>query len=107
MAATFILLILFAGSLALRIRNKKRVEPHEVPEHTKPSPLSQALQELIATAGGIYLSLVLLVSFLQVNVADHWRFFTVEMDPIAFTSLILAFVQPLVLHIYRSFKGGT
>lgn len=43
-------------SLFLRIQNKKRVESHQLPEHTRPSLFSEALQELIATAGGIYLS---------------------------------------------------
>lgn len=106
MVATIILLALFAGSLALRVRNKKRVESHEVPEHTKPSPLSQALQELIATAGGIYLSLVLLVSFLKIDLPEYFRLHTVEMDPLAFAALVLAFIQPLVIHLYSRIKGG-
>ncbi|MDW7651034.1 MAG: hypothetical protein SCK29_00175 [Bacillota bacterium] len=105
MQALIILLILLVASLQLRIHNKKRFESHEVPEHTKPSPLSEALQELVATAGGIYLSLVLLVSFLQIDLADHWLIISVEMDPLAFIALILSILQPMFLRIVNYFKG--
>lgn len=92
-------------SLFLRIQNKKRVESHQLPEHTRPSLFSEALQELIATAGGIYLSLVLLVTFLQIELADKWQIYEIKMDPLALTALSLALIQPLVLRLYRLLKG--
>jgi uncharacterized membrane protein len=92
-------------SVFLRIQNKKRVESHKLPEHSKPSLFSEALQELIATAGGIYLSLVLLVTFLQINLADKWQIYEVKMDPLAFIALSLALIQPLALRFYRLLKG--
>ena len=42
----------------------------DVEMKTMASPLSLAIQDLIATAGGIYLSITLLVSFLQIIVPD-------------------------------------
>jgi len=102
---TFLLLAMLL-SLRQRIREKRRVHKHEIPEHTKPSLLSEALQELIATAGGIYLSLVLLISFLQIEIADKWVFFDVSMDPLAMVSIILAIIQPFVLHVLTWLKGG-
>jgi len=92
-------------SLFLRIENKKRVESHKLPEHSKPSLFSEALQELIATAGGIYLSLVLLVTFLQIELVDKWRIYEVKMDPLAFSALSLALIQPLTQRLYRLLKG--
>jgi len=93
-------------SVILRMQNKIRAESHKLPEHSKPSLFSEALQELIATAGGIYLSLVLLVTFLQIDLADKWQLYEVKIDPLAFIALSLALLQPLALRFYRLFKGG-
>jgi hypothetical protein len=102
-----ILIVLFViASLALRIHYKKRNESQQLPDHAKPSPFSQALQELLATAGGIYLSLILLVSFLQIDIADKWLIYDVKMDPLAFIALLLSIVQPLILRLYHYIKGG-
>jgi hypothetical protein len=91
------------------MQNKTRLEPQEfqVPEHAKTSPFSQSLQELIATAGGIYLSLILLVSFLHIEIADRWLVFGVKMDPLAFTALALSLVQPVFLRIISFLKGDS
>lgn len=109
MRALLFIFLLVTLSLLLRIQNKRRSRPYEaeLPEHAKVSPLSDALQELIATAGGIYLSLVLLVSFLQMDLADHWLILDMEMDPLAFISLLFSFVQPLFFQLIHKIKGGT
>ena len=102
MTPLLLLLILLIFSLYLRMTDKKRNVVYSVPEHAKSSPFSEALQELIGQAGGIYLSLVLLVSFLQINIAEKWNIISLEIEPLAFLSLLLAAVQPLLLIIYRS-----
>ncbi|MCR3923259.1 MAG: hypothetical protein NUK65_12220 [Firmicutes bacterium] len=96
------LVMLLAFSLYVRTEDKRRNESYEVPEHAKSSPFSEALQELIAHAGGIYLSLVLLISFLHIELADRWNVIGIAMEPLAFLSLLLAAIQPLVMRIYRS-----
>ncbi|EEG76789.1 hypothetical protein [Dethiobacter alkaliphilus] len=106
MTALMFILFLLALSLLLRVQNKKRLT-QEVPEHAKPSPFSQALQDLIATAGGIYLSLVLLVSFLQMDVADKWNIYGIKMEPLAFLALLFSVVQPLLLQVMDKIKGGS
>lgn len=106
MYGLLLLFLLLLISILLRVHNKVRSQTHEVPEHAKPSLFSQALQELIATAGGIYLSLVLLISFLQINLADKWDIFGVNMDPLAFVALILAIIQPLFIRLFNLIKGG-
>lgn len=108
MKSHLIVLLLLAITLSLvqRVFEKKRSEKQELPEHVKKSPFSEALQELIATAGGIYLSLVLLVSFLQIDLAEEWFVFDVGMDPLAFISLLISVVQPFFVKLSRLIKGG-
>lgn len=105
MTALFVLLGLLAASLLLRVRNKDRAQSHELPEHSRPSPVSEAVQELVTIAGGIYLSLVLLVSFLQIEVADTWLIYGTKIDPLAFIALILAIAQPVAIRLYQLMKG--
>jgi len=61
--------------------------------------LATALSQLVGTAGGIYLSLELLFSFLKIP-EDWWSnsFFFVE--PLAVISLLLAILQPFVLRAW-------
>ena len=101
--------LLITLSLLLRIQNKRgnKSQQVEVPEHARPSPFSTALQELIATAGGIYLSLVLLVSFLQIDIADQWVISGIKMDPLAFIALVISIIQPLFLRFIQMMKGDT
>lgn len=104
MSIVLLLLLAIGASLFLRANQKKRTKAHQIPEHAKSSPFSESLQELIAMAGGIYLSLVLLVAFLQLEITEHFFLYEVSFDPLAFISLALAVVQPLLLQIFSKFK---
>lgn len=106
MTALLVFLLLAAVSLLLRIQNKMRTLAHEYPEEAKKSPFSEALQELVATAGGIYVSLILLTSFLKIEAADTWQIFGIEMESLASVAIALALIQPLVLRAWHSLKGG-
>jgi hypothetical protein len=106
MAVVIILLLLLAGSLYLRVSEKMRNVHYQVPEHAKETPFSLALQELVANAGGIYLSLVLLVSFLNIEVAQKWDIFGLSMEPLAFLSIVFTIIQPALLKIYRTVRGN-
>ncbi|MBS3948265.1 MAG: hypothetical protein KGZ57_08215 [Dethiobacter sp.] len=105
MPVFLLLLTAVAASLALRVREKSRAQKYEVPEHAQSSPLSQALQELVSTAGGIYLSLVLLTAFLQIDMSKKTLISGKEIDTLAFIALALAVAQPFLLRFYRWFKG--
>ena len=72
----------------------------------KGNAFSLALQELVANAGGIYLSLVLLVSFLNIEVAQKWDIFGLSMEPLAFLSIVFTIIQPALLKIYRTVRGN-
>jgi len=58
--------------------------------------LAAALSQLVGTAGGIYLSLELLFSFLKIP-EDWWSASVFFVEPLAVISLFLAILQPFVL----------
>lgn len=68
------------------------------------SPLSLAIQELVAISGGIYLSLIMLVSFLKLNIPETIIILNFSLDPLAFLSISLAIIQPLFLAIIHGIK---
>lgn len=97
----FIILIILLGllfSLWLRTRCYRQLDDVRV------SPLSQALQDLIGVAGGIYLSLIMLVSFLKLTMPEKITLYSMEVDPLALFSLCLGIVQPIVLNILKRVK---
>lgn len=67
----------------------------------KVSPLSLAIQELVAISGSIYLSLVMLVSFLKLDIPTTIIIFDFSIDPLAFLAISLAIIQPLFLNIFN------
>lgn len=70
----------------------------------KISPLSLAIQELVAISGSIYLSLVMLVSFLKLDIPTTIKIFDFSIDPLAFFAISLAIIQPLFLSIFKAIK---
>jgi len=100
----YLLLVALVVSVMQRVRNKKRVYSQEYPEHAKLSPLSEAIVELVSLAGGIYLSLLLLVSFLQTDLPDRLNILGLEMEPLAFASLILTVLQPFLVRLLAFLK---
>lgn len=75
-----------------------------VDNQLKASPLSLAIQELISIAGSIYLSLIMLVSFLKLNLPETIFFFDFSIDPLAFLAIALAIIQPFFLALYHKLK---
>ncbi|AFM42414.1 hypothetical protein Desaci_3533 [Desulfosporosinus acidiphilus SJ4] len=69
--------------------------------------LATALSQLVGTAGGIYLSLELLFSFLKIP-EDWWNNSNFFVEPLAVFSLILAILQPFGLKAWLKLKriGG-
>jgi len=70
----------------------------------KASPLSLAIQELIAVSGSIYLSLIMLVSFLKLNIPETIMIYEVSIDPLAFFAISLGILQPLFLSLISIIK---
>lgn len=65
--------------------------------------LATALSQLVGTAGGIYLSLELLFSFLKIP-ENWWSDSIFLVEPLAVISLLLAILQPFVLRVWLRFR---
>lgn len=72
----------------------------------KSSPLSLAIQELIAVAGGVYLSLVMLISFLKLDVPQKILLFQMWIDPIACIAILLSIIQPFFIKLFCKNNKG-
>lgn len=94
-----LLLLCLIFSLSLRLRLKVLRQSANLPQ-PQASPLSSALTDLISTAGGIYLALILLVSFLKVDVPEKLVYGDISVDPLALISLIITLIQPFVFSIF-------
>lgn len=99
----FVALLGLAG-LAVREkvnrRERQRARMSDVLSGAKASVLSEALAGLVATAGGIYLSLVLLTTFLKIPVPENVSMFSTSIEPLAGLSVILAVIQPFLLKLW-------
>lgn len=101
MGTGLLALLLVGGFCSIRLRiNRYRQEGAAA----RLSPVSLALQDLVAVAGGIYLSLIMLVSFLKVAVPEKILIFSLEVDPLAFFSLCMGIVQPMILILIKKVK---
>jgi len=91
-----VLLGFSALSVRRRVRNRVKVleerADKDVPE--TPSPASRAIMELVGLAGGIYIAITALMSFLQINLPDRVSVSGVQIGPIALLALLIAIVQP-------------
>jgi hypothetical protein len=97
---------LLAILIILSVRERMRLagvrnKAWDVSEISTPSPLSQALTGLVGTAGGIYLSLVLLFTFLGLQLPERVYLGEVQMEPLAALSIALAIVQPFILRLFQ------
>jgi hypothetical protein len=70
---------------------------------TKNSLLSTAIAQLVGTAGGIYLSLELLFSFLKIP-ENWWNPSSFIVEPLAVISLVLAIVQPFAIRAWINIR---
>ncbi|MGI6128889.1 MAG: hypothetical protein ACOYEO_02190 [bacterium] len=96
-------LALFYLSLCRRVQHKKRVwkQSREIPVEPQESAFSQAVVELLGTAGGVYLALLLIRNFLQVNVPDQVMIAGLQLEPMAAISLLVAICQPYFLLFFH------
>lgn len=88
-----IIFLIMALGLRKKIHNRQRLEA-SLPVDAAPSPFSRALTELLAAAGGIYLSLMLLVEFLSAEIPSRVNVLGQEFDPLALAALLIASIQP-------------
>lgn len=58
--------------------------------------LSREIKNVIANAGGIYVSLNLAASFLKLDIGQQFALLGVEFDVLAAIALVVALLQPIV-----------
>ena len=87
-------------SLAVKVRMKNNRYRYNG-EGAVSTPLAEALAQLAGIAGGIYVSLLLVLSFLGIEGLSQVSLFGVEIDPLALIALLLACGQPLLLWFLR------
>ncbi len=58
--------------------------------------LSLEIKNVVANAGGIYISLNLAASFLKLDISQQFALLGIEFDGLAAIALVLAILQPLV-----------
>ena len=101
LALILIGLMFWAVRTRIRLKRSRGVDNME----TVASPASIALGELVAIAGGIYLSLVLLTSFLKLSLPEKVCIYdNLLIDPLALAAISIAFLQPLFLNLLRRLK---
>lgn len=96
-----VLLLVLLGLIVLSLWLRVRLRRESVAGvETKSSPVAAAIQELIATAGGVYLAIVALTSFLKLDMPDKVSLMAVGVDPLAVTAIVLAIVQPVFSRLF-------
>jgi hypothetical protein len=109
MSYIFLFIVFLCIILAVRekIKSKKyKASSAGLPEEIKGSPISHALGEMVAIAGGIYVSLLLLTTFLDLNLPEKVNISTLEVDTIALLALFLTLGQPFILKVAKKLKLG-
>ncbi len=101
-----VVIVLLVFSVRQRLINHELKTRAWDGSETKTSPLSEALTGLIGTAGGIYLSLAMLISFMELNIPNKVNVFSLKLEPLAAISFALAIAQPFfirLLHLRKKF----
>ncbi|NLI12942.1 hypothetical protein [Pelotomaculum propionicicum] len=71
---------------------------------TKASQISQALANLIGVAGGIYLTLMVAATFLELQLPARVHFGGISMEPLAAISIIIALAQPFAVSAMNAWR---
>lgn len=96
----FVLIVVLLIVLSVRERVRlmtRRDKDWDTIGEAKSSPLSRALTGLVGTAGGIYLSMVLLQTFLELKVPSDIQLGSIALEPLAAVSIAMAILQPFAL----------
>ncbi|MGI6144623.1 MAG: hypothetical protein GX092_06470 [Clostridia bacterium] len=97
----FFLIFLIVFGIAVKTKKKLRHARNLTRwEDAVESPASLAIGELVAVAGGIYLALTLLATFLKISMPERLVFFDWSVDYLAAIAIVLAILQPIVLALY-------
>lgn len=101
--ATALAAALVIGLGALSAREKARQRDREIATirdvdlpAARLTPLSQGIVDIVAVAGGIYLSLVMVAGFVGYAVPGKVNLLGGQIDPVAAIAVLLALVEPFL-----------
>lgn len=97
------LLLVFSVRERVRLR-RYREKDWSIIGEGRPSPLSEALANLIGVAGGIYLSLVVLSTFVELEVPHRVLVAGLNLEPLATLSILLAILQPFLMRFAAAWR---
>lgn len=93
-----IILVLCYFSIRRRLRIKSMTFLKEGASRTAvspvSSPLADSIKELVGVAGGIYVAVTALASFLKITLPSKATIAGIEFDPIAAIAILIAVIQP-------------
>lgn len=90
-----VIFVLVYFSLRARVKIRMYREAPQMPDF-KSSYLSEAITNLVATAGGIYIAVYLMINFLKLEVPGKVFFWGISVEPIAAAAFLIALLQPLL-----------
>ena len=98
-------LLLMILSLRERVRQRYlREKDWGFIGEAKSSQISQALTNLIGVAGGIYLTLVILATFLELQIPARANFGRISLEPLAAISILISLAQPYFFKVVNAWK---
>lgn len=101
----FIVLLLTALSVRARVHQRLyRDKEWSVIGEPMPSQISQALSNLVGVAGGIYLSLVVAFTFIDLKLPERVQLYGISMEPLAALSILIALAQPYFQRIINAWR---
>lgn len=101
------IVVLFMTVLSVRERIKLysyREKDWGTLGESKSSPLSMALTNLYGVAGGIYLSLVLICTFVELQLPERVHLGQFSLEPLAAISITMALVQPYFQKVFQVWR---
>jgi len=100
-----IVFLFVAVSVRERVRLRlMREKDWSIIGEAKSSHISQALTNLVGVAGGIYLILVVLVAFLELNLPEQVQVGNISLEPLAAVSIFIALVQPFMIRALDAWR---
>lgn len=73
------------------VKKRQRLSPE-----VQDTFLSKEIKNVVANAGGIYISLSLAASFLKLDISQQFALLGIQFDGLAALALVFAILQPLV-----------
>lgn len=97
------ILVVFSVRERVRLRTYREKDWSAIGE-SKTSPLSQALANLVGVAGGIYLSLVVVATFMELELPQRVQVGGLSLEPLAAISVLMALAQPYLQRVVNAWR---